>query len=154
MIYKMGLERHLYGVTFECDSDKPRVVRSYLEGNNYSSNEIDRVVSESKANGEGLYYIDIDLLNEISPDIIFTQDVCDVCQIDTSYVQRAITKLKKQPLIIPLIPSNLEDVFENILTIAKTLEDEKAGIDLLVSLQKGPIAFLTCLEKITHRYVG
>ncbi len=136
MIYQMGLEKNLYGVTFECHSDKPKVVRSFMEGNTFSSEEIERVVTESKANGKGLYYIDLPLLEEIAPDIIFTQDVCDVCQIDTSYVQRAIGKLKKQPLIVPLIPRNLNDVYDNALTIAQTLGKEEAAYTLLASLKK------------------
>ncbi|MBI3502457.1 MAG: ABC transporter substrate-binding protein [Bacteroidetes bacterium] len=136
MIYQMGLEEYLCGVTFECPSDKPKVVRSCLENNSYSSEEIDRIVSQSKAQGKSLYYIDEKLLEEISPDIIFTQDVCDVCQIDTSFVQRAIAKLNKQPQIIPLIPRNLNDVYENAITIAKTLGKEENAYHLLASIKK------------------
>ena len=132
----MGLEEYLHGVTFECPSDKPKVVRSYLEGNAHSSEEIERIVSQSKAQGKSLYYIDEDLLREISPDVIFTQDVCDVCQIDTSYVQRSIYKLKKQPLLVPLIPRNLNDVYQNAITIATTLGKEEAAYNLLTALKK------------------
>jgi len=136
MIYQMGLEKHLCGVTFECRSDRPKVVRSHIEGNNYSSSEIDKIVSQSKAQGRSLYYIDEDLLQKISPDIIFTQDVCDVCQIDTAYVQRAIYKLKKQPQLIPLFPKNLDDVFDNAITIAKAIGKEENIYRLLASLTK------------------
>jgi iron complex transport system substrate-binding protein len=136
MIYQMGLEEFLYGVTFECHSDKPKVVRSILEGNTYTSLEIDKIVSESKQEGKSLYYIDEELLQQISPDIIFTQDVCDVCQISTSYVEKAIYKLKKQPIIIPLIPRNLDDVFENAITIAKALGKEEVAHTLLTQLKK------------------
>jgi iron complex transport system substrate-binding protein len=136
MIQQMGLEEFLYGVTFECPSDKPKVVRSHIEGNKYSSEEIEKIVSESKQMGKSLYYIDEELLQKISPDIIFTQDVCDVCQISTSYVERAIYKLKKQPLIVPLIPRTLNDVYDNALLIAKTLGKEEAGYKLLASFKK------------------
>ena len=136
MIYQMGLEEFLCGVTFECPSDKPKVVRSYLEGNNYTSAEIDKIVSESKQEGRSLYYIDEELLQQIAPDIIFTQDVCDVCQISTSYVERAIYKLKKQPKIIPLIPRNLDDVYANAITIATALGKEEAAHHLLAQLEK------------------
>jgi len=95
MIYQMGLEEHLCGVTFECHSDKSKVVHSYLEGNNYTSLEIDKIVSESKQEGKSLYYIDEELLQQIAPDIIFTQDVCDVCQISTSYVEKSYLQIKK-----------------------------------------------------------
>ncbi len=136
MIYDMNLQEHLCGVTFECASDKPKVVRSYIEGNNYTSEEIDRIVSQSKAQGKSLYYIDEKLLEDISPDIIFTQDVCDVCQIDTSYVQRSIYKLKKQPVIIPLIPRTLNDVYQNAVTIAGSLGKEEAAYQHLSELKK------------------
>lgn len=136
MIYQMGLEEFLYGVTFECHSDKPKVVRSYLEGNNYTSLEIDKIVSESKQQGKSLYYIDEELLQQIAPDIIFTQDVCDVCQISTSYVEKAIYKLEKQPIIIPLIPRSLDDVYENAITIAKALGREEMAHSLLGQLKK------------------
>src|SRR5580704_12961619 len=131
MIYQMSWEKYLCGVTFECPSDKPKIVRSHIEGNNYSSWEIDKIVSQSKAEGKSLYYIDEELLQQISPDIIFTQDVCDVCQISTSYVEKAIFKLKKQPIIIPLIPRNLNDIFENAITIAKALGKEETAHHLL-----------------------
>lgn len=136
MIYDMNLQEHLCGVTFECVSDKPKVVRSYIEGNNYTSEEIDKIVSQSKAQGKSLYYIDEELLEAISPDIIFTQDVCDVCQIDASYVQRSIYKLKKQPILVPLIPRNLNDVYQNAITIASALGKEEVAYHLLSELKK------------------
>ncbi|HXB12627.1 MAG TPA: ABC transporter substrate-binding protein [Bacteroidia bacterium] len=136
MIYQMGLEEFLYGVTFECHSDGPKVVRSHIEGNTYTSLEIEKIVSESKQLGKSLYYIDEELLQKIEPDVIFTQDVCDVCQIGTSIAERAIHKLKKQPKVIPLIPRNLDDVYENAITIAKALGREEAAYKLLAQLKK------------------
>ncbi len=136
MIHHMGLEELLFGVTFECHSDKPKVVRSHIEGNNYSSEEIEKVVSDSKQMGKSLYYIDEDLLQGIVPDVIFTQDVCDVCQIGTSYAERAIYKLKKQPLVVPLTPRSLNDVYDNAILIAQTLGREEAAYHLLAGLKK------------------
>ncbi|HVA96585.1 MAG TPA: ABC transporter substrate-binding protein [Candidatus Acidoferrales bacterium] len=136
MIQDLGLDEYLYGVTFECPSDKPKVVRSYLEGNNYTSREIDQFVTHAKKNSKSLYYVDEKLLQEIEPDIIFTQEVCDVCQIETSIVSRAVYKLKKQPLIVPLVPRNLKDVYDNVVTIAKTLGKEENAVQLLRSLKK------------------
>jgi len=147
MIYSMGLQQHLCGVTFECDSDKPKVVRSYLEGNQYTSDEIDRIVSQSKIKGEGLYYIDEALLESISPDIIFTQDVCDVCQIDTSYVQRSISKLIKPPLIVPLIPKTLNDVYQNAISIATSMGRIETSYTHLAGLKKRTDYILDTLRK-------
>jgi iron complex transport system substrate-binding protein len=147
MIYEMGLENQLVGVTFECHSDKPKVVRSYLEGTNHTSKEIDQIVSQSKAQGKSLYYIDDALLESIAPDIIFTQDVCDVCQIDTSHVARSIYKLSKEPELIPLIPRNLEDIYQNAITIAKAFDKEERAYELLAKLKKRTDFILDTLRK-------
>ncbi|MDX8360232.1 ABC transporter substrate-binding protein [Cytobacillus sp. IB215316] len=129
MINSLGLDQFLSGVTFECPSSKPKVVRSVLEDNQLTSSEINETVSEYMEEQKSLYYIDQELLEQIEPDIMFTQHVCDVCQIGTSYVEKAIYKLSKQPKIVPLIPKNLNDIFDNVITVAKELGSEQKGID-------------------------
>lgn len=139
MIYDMGLQDLLYGVTFECPPEsagKPVLVRCVLEGKNYSSGEIDRIFSASKAQGKSLYYVEEELLQSIMPDVIFTQDVCDVCQIDTVCTSAAITRLEKQPVLVPLTPNSLQDVFRTAVTIATTLGREEAAYRHLSDLQK------------------
>jgi len=139
MIYDMGLQELLHGVTFECPhpalEEKPKIVRCMLEGKNYSSAEIDKIFSASKAEGKSLYYVDEELLQEIEPDIIFTQDVCEVCQIDTKCTAAAVYKLQKQPQLIPLSPQNLDDVFNTALMIAQALGHEEAAYTYLAKLQ-------------------
>ena len=140
MIYDMGLQEQLQGVTFECPSpalaEKHKVVRCVLEGNHYSSTEIDRIFSASKAQGKSLYYVDENLLQSIAPDIIFTQDVCEVCQIDTACTSAAVAKLEKQPQLIALTPNTLHDVFNTAITIATALGWEEAAYTYLAALQK------------------
>lgn len=139
MIYDMGLQNCLHGITFECPekarSEKPPVVRCVLEGKHYSSQEIDRIFSASKAQGKSLYYVDEALLQQIGPDVIFTQDVCEVCQIDTACTAAAVAKLEKQPALVPLSPQSLHDVFDTALTIAKALGQEEAAYTYLASLR-------------------
>ncbi len=139
MIYDMGLQEHLHGVTFECPkeaADQPKVVRCILEGKNYSSIEIDRIFSASKAQGKSLYWVDDELLESILPDIVFTQDICEVCNIDTVCTETAVMKLSKQPTLVPLSPNNLQDVFECAITIAKALGKEEVALNYLAGLQK------------------
>ncbi|MEE9364283.1 MAG: ABC transporter substrate-binding protein [Cellulophaga sp.] len=140
MMYDMGLEHHLYGVTFECPEkalkEKHPVVRCILEGKEYSSLEIDKIFSESKNSDKKLYYVDEELLELIAPDIIFTQDVCDVCQIDTETTEKAVAHLEKQPLLIAITPGSLEDVFGTAITIAKALGQEELAYEYLEKLHK------------------
>lgn len=140
MIYDMKLEHLLQGITFECPSvarrEKPAVVRCVLEGKQYSSEEIDRIFSASKAQGKSLYYVDEELLQRLQADIIFTQDICEVCQIDTACTAAAVARLSKQPRLVALSPNTLEDVFQTAVTIATALGHEEVAYRYLLSLQQ------------------
>lgn len=139
MIYDMGLQEFLFGVTFECPilarQEKQILVRCVMEGKNYSSTEIDTLFSASKAQGKSLYYVEEERLQAISSDIIFTQDICEVCQIDTKCTAEAISKLAHQPLLISISPNNLLDVFNSCITIAKALNKEEVACAYLSALQ-------------------
>lgn len=147
MLYELGLDHYLHGVSFECPSDKPKIVQSHLDGERYSSAEIDAIVSESNSMGKSLYYVDMERLTSIEPDIVFTQDVC----VSTSIVQRAIGSLEKQPKVVPLIPQRLADVYNNILTVATELGHEKRGLEYLASLQK---RVRSVTDKLREHQVG
>jgi iron complex transport system substrate-binding protein len=151
MIYDMGLQHLLQGITFECPpqalAEKQKVVRCVMEGKNYSSAEIDKIFSASKAQGKSLYYVEEELLHQIQPDIIFTQDTCEVCQIDTKCTAAAVARLTKQPQIIPLTPNNLQDVYQTAITIATALGHEEAAYTYLSSLQKRTASILDTLRR-------
>lgn len=150
MIYDMGLESDLYGVTFECPEialkEKSKVVRCILEGKIYNSREIDTIFSASKSEGRSLYYVDEQVLEAIMPDIIFTQDVCEICQIDTACTAAAVAKLPQKVAIVPISPDALEDVFNSLIVIAKALDKEEVAyshikeltsrIDSIVDVQR------------------
>jgi iron complex transport system substrate-binding protein len=146
MLYEMGLQDCLYGVTFECPGDRPRVVRSHLEGHAYSSAEIDQITAQAAREGRSLYYVDLDLLRQIAPDVVFTQSVCDVCQIGTSFAEQALATLDPPPRVVPLIPRTLDDVYANALTIARTVGREAAALALLRRLTQRTDAILDRLR--------
>jgi iron complex transport system substrate-binding protein len=83
IVYQLGLQDQLFGVTHECDypreaKDKPWVVRSVFDGLDPSSGEISRVISERLQEGLGIYEIDQDVLQEASPELLLTQAICEV----------------------------------------------------------------------------
>lgn len=139
MIYDMNLQEFLDGITFECPkialNEKQVAVNCTLENKALSSDEINTIFSESKASGESLYFVNETILENIAPDIIFTQDVCDVCQIDTKCVEASIYKLTKTPELISITPNSLADVFENALTISKAMDKDAIGIAYVENLK-------------------
>ena len=83
IVYALGLEDQLFGVTHQCDypptaQAKPWVVRSVFEGEQPSSGEISRIISERLAQGLGIYHIDQDILDAARPDLLLTQAICEV----------------------------------------------------------------------------
>ena len=83
IVYQLGLQDQLFGVTHECDfpreaKDKPWVVRSVFDGMEPTSGEISRVISERLQEGLGIYDIDQDVLQAAQPDLLLTQAICEV----------------------------------------------------------------------------
>ena len=83
IVYALGLQAELYGVTAQCDypvdaRTKPVIVRSVFDGTSPSSGQISEVISEQLRQGLGLYITDEAALRSANPDILLTQGLCDV----------------------------------------------------------------------------
>ena len=83
IVYQLGLKDSLKGVTHECDyppeaRDKPWVVRSVFHGQQPTSGEISRIISERLEQGLGIYEIDEEVLHAAEPDLLITQAICEV----------------------------------------------------------------------------
>ena len=83
IVYELGLQDQLFGVTHECDfpadaPNKPHVVCSVFEGTEPTSAEISRVISERLEEGLGIYEIDQEVLHDAQPDLLLTQAICEV----------------------------------------------------------------------------
>jgi len=83
IIYELGLQDQLLGVTHECDyppeaRNKPHVVKSVFDGTEPTSGEISKVISERLEQGLGIYEIDQAVLEAAKPDLLLTQAICEV----------------------------------------------------------------------------
>jgi iron complex transport system substrate-binding protein len=83
IVYALGLQDQLYGVTFECDYPpqaraKPMVVRSIFGETSLSSGEISQIIGQRLQEGLGIYDIDQAVLQEAAPDLLLTQALCEV----------------------------------------------------------------------------
>jgi iron complex transport system substrate-binding protein len=119
MIFALGLQDRLKGVTHECDypreaADKPIVVRNVLPLETMSLAEIDVAVAERIRNGQSLYQVDEAQLRAIAPDLIVTQDLCQVCAPSGNEVSRVLKALPHAPQILWLTPKSIEQIFDNL----------------------------------------
>lgn len=124
MIYGLGLEDRLVGVTHECDfppaaRELPVLVRPALPLENMSQAEIDAAVTARLREGKSLYEIDERLLAELAPDLIVTQDLCQVCAPSGNELTQALAHLPKKPDVIWMTPRTLAGVQDNIRELAR-----------------------------------
>ncbi len=83
-----------------------------------------------------LYDLDADLLQTLTPDVILTQDLCDVCSIDLRTVRRIAAGMTPQPRIISLNPHTLEDVFDDELRVGEAIGLHAAAQEAVVTLRE------------------
>lgn len=119
MACALGLGDSLVGITHECDypdevKDKPVVVRNVLPIESMTESEIDGAVAERLSTGQSLYQIDESLLAELAPDLILTQNLCQVCAPSGNEVSEVLKSLPRTPDILWLTPKSLDEIFDNL----------------------------------------
>jgi len=142
IVYALGLGDHLVGVSHACDypeavKAKPVVSQSVRQITHLTSEEIDAIVRQARANSNPLYWIDGDLLRELKPDLIITQELCEVCAIDSGSVFETASKvLDYQPEILTIRPNLVADILQNMRNIAAAAGVGERGGELAGSLQQ------------------
>jgi iron complex transport system substrate-binding protein len=134
IVADLGLIDSLVGVSEECAwppavRDKPRVTAAKVDSKNLSSAEIDRAVKESVTDGKSLYTVDAELIDELRPDILITQDLCMVCAVSSGDLASACPVGAE---IISLDPSTIAEVAETVTLLGERLgaqETARAIVD-------------------------
>jgi iron complex transport system substrate-binding protein len=124
MVYALGLGDLLLGRSHECGYPpearaKPVVSRPALPVESMTPGEIDRAVAERLREGRSLYEIDLELLESLAPDLVLTQDLCDVCAPSGNETTQAIAALSRKPRVLYMSPHDLDGVRANILELGE-----------------------------------
>jgi len=143
MVFALGLGDKLCGVTSECDfppeaRGRPVVVESLLNPSTMAQGQIDGQVVESLSHGHGLYSINKALLSLNRPDVVITQDLCEVCSVSLRETLKTISDLSSDCKVISLKPRGLGGVLEDIITVGKACGGE-AEADRLVGTLRSRI---------------
>jgi iron complex transport system substrate-binding protein len=115
----LGLADQLLGITHECDYPpqilgKPVVVRSVLPIESMSQADIDVAVTQRLRDGLSLYRVEEGLMRDIAPNLILTQDLCQVCAPSGNEITQLLTSLPSKPEILWLTPRTIEEIFDNL----------------------------------------
>jgi len=156
MACALGLVDQLVGITHECDfppevQGKPVVVRNALPVEKMTQPEIDKAVAERLREGNSLYEVDERLLQELAPDLILTQDLCQVCAPSGNEVSQALNLLEKKPQILWLTPNSLEQIAANVRELGEATGRSKEAEELIASGQARLEKITAVTRSLTHR---
>ena len=141
MVYALGLGDDLVGVSYACDypdeaASLPVVSHSLRNIKHLDSGQIDALVQQARANNNPMYWIDEELLADLRPDLIITQELCEVCAIASGSVFETAAKvLDYQPEILTIRPSGVDDILQNVSNLANAAGVPERGKELRGSLE-------------------
>jgi iron complex transport system substrate-binding protein len=140
IVCALGARDLLIGRSHECDFP-PEVARLpsltepkfLVTGTSY---DIDARVKAIVQEGLSVYRVDAERLEALRPDIIVTQDQCDVCAVSLKDVEAALCAWGGRKVeIVSLKPDALADIWEDITKVARALGRERQGKHLVEELK-------------------
>lgn len=142
ILWALGLADSVAGVSDLCDyppeilKTKPVVSRSRVDPAVMSSEEVEAALHDILARGESPYELDYDWLARELPDIVFTQDLCHICEIDAGEVNMAVRGMSVQPRVVVLQPRTFEDILASIEEVGEACGVPVRAADLVSSLRQ------------------
>ena len=139
ILYSLGLGDQVVAVTHECDyppetAAKPRITEDLIEQGRMTSVEIDHHVSSNIGRHGTIYRLKQDLLETLEPDLIVTQELCEVCAVSYKEVQHAARVLEGRTRIVSLEPTTLNEMLETILLVGELTGRKDAALEKVQEL--------------------
>jgi len=130
MIAELGLLDSLVGVSEDCNwppevAEKPLVARTRIDVSAMSSAEIDAVVSAAVSESHSIYAVDAQLMSELRPDLVITQDLCEVCAVSSGDLATACPIGTE---VFSMNPRSLDDVVESVIVLGDRLGVHGRGV--------------------------
>jgi len=141
LLYEFGAQDNLYGVTHECKypsdvNSKPQVINSVINSDELTSKEIDTMTCKLLNEKKDIFVLNEKNLIEANPDLIISQDTCEVCAAYTNQVEKAIQILQRRPILHSMDPHNLQEIINSVTELGKILEKESRAKEITNILEK------------------
>ena len=129
LLYELGVQDKLYGVTHECKYPpnatlKPQVIDSIIHSDGLTSKEIDTMTCQLLNDGKDIFVLNEKNLKDANPDLIISQETCEVCAAHTNQVNKALKVLQKKPILHSMNPHNLDEIINSVKELGRILEKE------------------------------
>ena len=140
LIFELGCQDKLFGVTHEClypkDAQlKPRVIESVFDPSFLSSKQIDDKIIKLTSEKENIFKLNNKELKNANPDLIISQEICEVCSAYTNQVNDAMNILENKPDVLTMNPHNIEGILLTIIDISKKIGAKEKGEQIVVDLR-------------------
>lgn len=140
ILFALGAEDEVVGVTFECDypahARQRRIVSTSAMPEGLAAAEIDAYVARALAEGRDLYHLEAGALAELDADLVVTQDLCAVCAVDVSVVDAALEHLGCTADVLTIDPHTLDEVLASVLALGRRTGRETRAEDLVAGLRR------------------
>src|SRR5256714_13047800 len=130
MIAELGLLDLLVGISEDSNwppevLSKPLVARTKIDVSGLTSAEIDALVNESASESHSLYAVDAQLMDQLRPDLVITQDLCEVCAVSSGDLATACPIGTE---VFSMNPRSFDDVVTSVIELADRLGVRQRGV--------------------------
>ncbi|WP_327292928.1 cobalamin-binding protein [Streptomyces sp. NBC_01198] len=143
IVAELGLGDRLVGRTHECDwppevvARVPVVTAAEFDPDALSSREISQAVGGAAHQGSSLYTLDAGLLGELAPDVVLTQDLCQVCAVSYGAAADSVRVLDGDgPRVLSLEPRTLADVLACVEQVGDVLGVPQVAVHRVAELHR------------------
>jgi iron complex transport system substrate-binding protein len=139
IVAALGGTGSLVGISHECDHPAsviglPRVTATPLDPN-ASGAAIDAEVRRLHGAGKPVIGVDADALRRLAPDLLITQDLCEVCAVAEGQVHRLAAVVRPAPAVLALSGRTIDGIWADIVAVAKALDLAPDGDELVAGLR-------------------
>jgi iron complex transport system substrate-binding protein len=142
IVCAVGAEAQLVGISHECDyppaiRDRRILTRSRIDVAG-TSRAIDTAVRAVITEALSIYAVSDDALAALAPDVIVTQDLCEVCAVSLDDVRAAVARIahREDIRIVSLSPTHLEDVLGDVGRVADAIGHSDQGAAVRAGLER------------------
>lgn len=141
IVYALGLGDQLVAVTHECDfppeaTRLPAITRSAIDHAVGTSREIHNHILSAVHHGSSIYHLNQALLKTLDPDLILTQELCEVCAVSYDEVRRAVRVLEGERRVVSLEPSSLNGMLDTIATVGEITRTVQRADEIIRGLRE------------------
>lgn len=156
ILFALGLGDQVIGVSDLCDypaeaRSKEVVCRSQVDASVLSSDQVEERVRQLLAAGQSPYQLDREWLRHHSPDVVLTQDLCYVCEVDAAAVHEAVRDIPSAPRVVVLQPRTLGEIFDSFRLVGEACGAAEAAASLVGVYEQRTHAVTEALKDVVRR---